>query len=306
MCCLPVRSLLTLGLFVTSVCTVAAAPACPPPDWPLSALKQLKQDKWHLPDDTRRETLATALLPCLIDANPELRDRLAFEALSAWMRAKQLSETTRRLIYQSQLAQLNDAAPDPAGFAKPFAALTLAEVARADRLQPFLTAQERAALVEAGSRYLSSVRDYRGYDVNEGWRHGVAHAADLLMQLTLNPAVDKAQLARIVMAVQSMVAPPGEHFLVYGEGERLVRPVLFAARRGLLDAAFWTEFVAPLATPGPYASWGVAAQSQAGLARLHNLKGFLNPLYFNVREGGDAAVQAVLGPPVLEALKKLP
>ena len=31
-----------------------------------------------------------------------------------------------------------------------------------------------------------SVRDYRGFDAKQGWRHGVAHGADLLLQLSRN------------------------------------------------------------------------------------------------------------------------
>ena len=73
---------------------------------------------------------------------------------------------------------------DAAGLAQPFAAMVLVEVARADRIDQHLSAVERTELVQAGSDYLSSVRDYRGYVQKEGWRHAVAHAADLMMCLT--------------------------------------------------------------------------------------------------------------------------
>jgi hypothetical protein len=51
------------------------------------------------------------------------------------------------------------------------------------------------------------VRDYRGFDTAEGWRHGVAHGADLALQLVLNPAVDKPQIERLLAAVGRQVAP---------------------------------------------------------------------------------------------------
>ena len=98
---------------------------------------------------------------------------------------------------------------DRDGFRQPFAALVLAEVARTDRIESWLTPAQRVALVDSAARYVTSVRDYRGFDPKEGWRHGVAHGADLLLQLALNPAVDRAGLDRLLGAVAAQVAPRG-------------------------------------------------------------------------------------------------
>ncbi len=290
---------------VLGLCAAAHA-QCPPPGWPLADLERLKANQWKLADDTQRQALAVALMPCLGHADPALRDGMAFEALSTLLRGKQLTTATQRAIYQSQWAQLNPAASDTHGFAKPFAALVLSEVARADRLVPFLSTDERAALVTAGAKYLASIKDYRGFATGEGWRHAVAHAADLMLQLALNPAIDAAQLQTLLLAVQSQIAPSGEHFYIYGEGDRLARPVLYAARRGLLDAGFWTGYVGTLASPAPLKTWDDAFASQAGLARLHNAKAFLRALDAGVRASGDAAVQTALGTALPLALKALP
>lgn len=279
---------------------------CPPPAWPLADLQGLKAAQWKLADDAQRQSLALALLPCLSHADPSLRDGLAFEGLSALLRGKQLTEASQRAIYQSQLAVLNPAAHDANGFAKPFAALVLSEVARADRLTPFLTPAERAALVSTGTAYLGDVKDYRGFATGEGWRHAVAHAADLMLQLALNPAVDAAQLQTLLLAVQGQIAPPGEHFYIYGEADRLARPVLYAARRGQLDAAFWSSYVNTLASPTPLKSWDDAFTTQSGLARLHNVKSFLRALDAGVRASGDAQVQAAFAGALPLALKGLP
>lgn len=279
---------------------------CPPAAWTPDALQRLKADGWRLEDAGQRQALATALLPCLADANPQLRDGIAFEGLSAWLRGKQLTPATQKAIYQSQFAQLAPDSPDSEGFAKPFAALALSEVARADRLVPFLQPAERAALVEAGADYLARVTDYRGFATGQGWRHAVAHAADLMLQLALNPAVDAAQLKRMLQAVQVQVAPPGEHFYIYGEGDRLARPVVYAARRGLLDTKFWNTYIATLASPAPMKSWDDAFNTQAGLARLHNVKTFLRALDAGVRASGDAQVHAAFETALTLALKGLP
>ena len=280
---------------------------CPPEGWPKAELLRLKADNWKLPDASQRQTFSLALLPCLGDPDPSLRDGIAFEALSSLLRGKQLTPATQLTIYQSQWDQLQPTAKDPAGFAKPFAALVLSELARADRITPFLSVDQRSKLVDAGTLYLRSTSDYRGFAAGEGWRHAVAHGADLMLQLALNPAIDAGQLERILLAVQAQVAPAGEHFYVYGEGDRLARPVLYAARRGLLGADFWARYVATLASPVPLLpTWEDAFSSQAGLARLHNVKAFLRALDAGVRASGDATMQATFETALPLALKGLP
>ena len=283
---------------------LTAHAACPPAGWDEAALAQLRAAKFELPDAAARDALALTLPDCLADPRPQLRDEVAFEALAAWMRAGVLPtalldtlriELTRRLT-----------ADDPDGFGRPFAALTLAEIARVDRLKPFLGAPARAALLRAAVAYERNVRDYRGFDAVQGWRQGVAHGADLLLQLALNPALGHEALDAIVAAVGAQVAPAAEHFYVYGESERLARPIFYAAQRGLHDSAYWSAWLATLAAPAPLPSWEEAFKTQAGLARKHNTEAFVQVLYVMVRESGDEALQQRLGPGLHAALRALP
>ena len=150
------------------------------------------------------------------------------------------------------------------------------------------------------------MRDYRGFDPVQGWRHGVAHGADLELQLALNPALERAALDQIIGAVAARVAPPGEHFYIYGESERLARPIAYVARRGLHDAAFWNGSLMALASPAPLASGDKGFKTRAGLARKHNTQAFVQVLYVMARESGDAALQQRLLPGLVDALKALP
>lgn len=283
-----------------------AATACPPGGWSRESLLALKSAKWKVEDAARREALAAGLLACLADPDPLLRDGVAYEALAAWMRDGQLSSAALQNITRTLVLQLAPGRADTAGFAQPFAALTLSEVARVDRMRPFLAGDERAGLLDAAINYVSAVRDYRGFDARDGWRHGVAHGADLLMQLALNPAFGRAEHDRILGAVAVQVAPPGEHFYIYGEGERLARPVLLIARRGTLDAPAWSAWIRHVVTPAPFKDWEAAMQTQAGLARRHNLTVFLLVLYASLREGLDEASRQTLLPAVAEAVRSMP
>ena len=294
----------TIALLLAASCAVAHA-ACPPDGESRDSLRTLKAVNWQLDDSQRRAALAQGLADCLADPDPVLRDDLAFEALQQWMRAGQLDADTVRRLGQRLLPQLSvGPASDPAGFAAPFAALTLSEVARVDRLRPIFTPAERDVLLGAAAEYLRNLRDYRGFDPRQGWRHGVAHGADLLMQLALNPALDKFQLDRILDAVAHQAVPASEHFYIYGEGDRLARPVLFVARRNLHSTDEWTAWFTALASAAKPVEG--QAPTQVSLARLHDAKAFLWPVYAALQEGQDSALKARLMPGVTAALRALP
>ena len=290
-------------LMIGGLAVSGAQAACPPEGHTVASLQALKASGFVVDDTHKRHALATALLDCLADPDPALRDGIGFEAQATWLRGNLIDADTRRVLLRELSAAV--ARLDADGFAQPFAALVLAEVARTDRIAAWLTPAERGALVETSAQYVESVRDHRGFIDGQGWRHGVAHGADLLMQLALNPLLDKPQLDRILAAVAAQVTPDDGHAYIHGESERLARPVLFVAARGLHSAAEWDAWFAKLAEPAPLPAWSDAFSSEAGLAQRHNLVAFLRAIYVGVAEGSDANAKALLAP-ATATLKALP
>lgn len=293
------KHLALAAALVLSACATAEAqtPACPPAGYDRARLEAIKADGWTIASDRERNRLARALTACLASPDPTMRDGIAFEAYAHWLRGRQLSVETMRALADDLDARL--VANDPNGFERPFAALVLSEVVRADRIEAYLDPGARMRALDDALRYFTSVRDYRGFDAAEGWRHGVAHGADVLLQLSLNPAFGANELERIADAVATQVAPDG-HFYIYGESERLARPILFMAQRGLISEAHWTAYFAQFSSVGetPYGS-------QAGLARMHNVKAFLQALFLNARLS-ESSADDVLLPGVEAALRALP
>ena len=279
-----------------------AGSECPPAGSTVEQLRLLKIGKFVVPDAAARRALALALTACLGHPDPEVRDGIAFEALSAWMRAGDLDRATLITVRDTLFSMLK--APDPQGFRRPFAALVLAEVARTDRIKSWMSADERDALVRAAAAYLPTIDDYRAFSDTEGWRHGVAHTADLILQLMLNVEVTKAQLDRLLVAIATQVSPLRIMSYHAGEPERLARPVFFAAQRKLHTDAEWAAWFTELAKPGVAVTWSDSFKSELGLAKRHNLRAFLLSLYVNVRESDDAGVRMMLAP-IQGALKQL-
>ena len=278
-------------LVVLAMAASAAQAGCPPSGWDPARLQALKANKFLVQDAGVRTKLANGLLDCLASPDPALRDGIAFEAWQAWLRTDQLDEATRRAALQRLSPQLAGT-DDTRGFEVPFSALVLSEIARTDRVGPWMTAEEREALLLSATAFERGVRDYRGFSRKEGWRHGVAHGADLLLQLALNPAYDKSRLDRILEAVAAQVAPEGEAY-VFGEPERLGRPVLFIAARGLYSEAEWSAWLAKVAAP-PEGGWESVFNDADGLQRRHDVRAFLLGLYAQSAESTQPGVKAML------------
>jgi hypothetical protein len=281
------------------------ASTCKPLGLDKDALLQLKEQGYAIVDADRRERFAIELVECLGDPDPQIRDDIAFDGFVTLLRGKQLRNDAVRALLSTMTSQLNSKDDDPLGFRNPFLALSLAEVARADRINEIFSAAERAELVTVSTIYMRSISDYRGFDEEEGWRHGVAHTADLQMQLTLNAAVTQEQLVQMRDAIATQVAPQGDHFYVYGESGRLARPILFMAARDTFTEQQWIDWFTGLASADPYETWSDVFSSQAGLAKLHNTRAFAEAIYVSGVGSDTAGLQAVAAG-ALELLETLP
>jgi hypothetical protein len=278
---------------------------CPPAGHDHDSLTALRESGFAVAEATTRDALSIELLECLDAPDPQLRDRIAYEGTGTWLRAGLVSLDARQQMLDVLLDKLGGPDTDPNGFRRPFAALSLSELARTDRVSAWLSDAQREALVAAATDYLQSVSDYRGFDDREGWRHGVAHASDLLLQLVLNPALSDDQTQRVLHAVATQIAPPGEHFYVFGEPERLARPFIYAALRKTRDLEGLQAWLEQVAQAAPLPNWQSAFDSRAGLARRHNVRAYLTAVYVTSRDAEDPAL-AALAPKALALIQGIP
>ena len=122
-----------------------------------------------------------------------------------------------------------------------------------------------------------------------------------MLQLSLNPRLSKPQAEAIRSAIAAQASGTGEHAYRYGEGERLMAPVFYLARRDWWTNADWETWFDGLGerrAKGP-------PTTQASLAQRHNLGAFLASLYVSVQESADPAARERLLPGLRKALKSL-
>ncbi|HEY2397185.1 MAG TPA: DUF2785 domain-containing protein [Rudaea sp.] len=292
-------ALLALG----DIASAATLPACPPDGYTRETLLALRHDRFVIADVDRRQSLARSLLVCLSSPDGELRDRIGYEAYAYWRSAKSLDAGTWTFVEQDLLCVLSGR-DDAAGVARPFAALVLAETVHADRDRPFLQKAQRTALLDPAIAYFDAVRDYRGFDEDAGWRHGVAHGADLLGELALEPDFEQPQLDRILGALATQVVAHDDRVYLFGESERIAAAAARVAARGRQPIEAWQAWLAGVTAPAPLASWADAYSSLRGLARRQNTMNFLLALYAELGPSKDAASRA-LAVPVADAMRPL-
>jgi len=268
--------------------------------WDKAKLIKLKQVEFELKDNSavNQKKLAFQMLHCLANPDPIIRDGIAFESLSHWLRGNSLDNKTVLTMFNRLTKTLSSKVNDPNGVYLPFTALVLAEVARVDRKTPYLTTEQRNILVSVAVTYLTTQRDYRGFDGDLGWRHGIAHGADLMLQLALNPKIDKSQADKILAALASQITANNEHHYIYGEPKRLALPVAYIFLRGMHSEQEWQAWLSQIAMATPFENWAETYQSEQGLAKLSNTQNFLFSLYASIKPSGNKNLQLMI--PALE------
>jgi hypothetical protein len=266
-------------------------------------MDRAKADAFETLDTRTKAVMAGAMANCLDHPDPAIRDGIAYAGLTALLRSGTLPKDDIRTLRDQLLVMAET--DDADGFSAPFAALVLSEVARTDRVEPYLSETELDQLVQAAATYVIGITDYRGFSDTEGWRHGVAHGADWIMQLSLNPALTDDHANILLQAIHTQIPAGNGHAYIHGEPGRLAQPVLFIAMQQERSEQAWTEWLAPLVDPAPMSRWGEAYESEAGLARLHNVKSFLQALYVAASLSSNTEVKPLIEP-VTEALRSLP
>lgn len=259
---------------------------CEALDMSRAELQNWRAQKFETPDSDRT---ARILTDCLANPDPFYRDQIGYEGLTHLLRQGAVDDMTKRFMLTHLQNRLTPNTTD--GYDGAFAALVLSEVARTDRIDAYLTEAELNNLATSASRYLSETTDYRAFDEEIGWRHAVPHAADLILQLSLNPRISRESLLLMQGAIASKIAP-SDYAYVHGEGKRLARATQFMMQREEITGEEWQAWLDSIGDPAPLAQWGDAFMASDDLTRLHNTRAFALNLYLRVTQSETPAFTA--------------
>lgn len=273
-------------------------------EWTKPAFAKLKGEKFVLKNKAQKDALSLQLLNCLANPDAKIRDGIAFETLSFWLRNDHLSNVIHLKMYDYLTNVLTSKVKDSNGVYQSFSMLMLSEVARVDRKTPFLTGVQRDRLVIIGTNFLTNLRDYRGFTDNVGWRHGIAHSSDLMLQLALNPKITKAQLDTMLDALASQVTANDQHAYIHGEPKRIAMAVLYIFLKKQHSVEEWNKWLSSVITSSPFNQWQDVYKSEKGLTKLHNTQSFLFSLYATIKASKNETLVKMV--PALEnAIKEV-
>ena len=234
---------------------------CPLDDWTKDQITQFTDATFSI-EQQSVDQFALSMMGCLASQDPYIRDEVAYMSYVTWLREQKLSQSTVHTLFQRFTEQINQGRNDRHQVYLPFLTLVYAELVRVDRITPYLTEQELQQAVSVISALLLETDDFRGFDDNIGWRHLVAHSADVTLQLILNKRLSKSQYDDLLVALHSKIAP-SDHSYRFGESKRLATPIIYAWMAEKHDLKEWQAMLNQLIDPSPFASWQEVYKSEA-------------------------------------------
>lgn len=246
--------------------------------WSKERLIQLKHENFIVEPEQRKQ-LTQQLRFCLAVKDPEIRDGVAYQAYFSWLRNDKITGAELQALFTKFSSELNAGLPHQQGVYLPFVALVYSEIVRVDRVAPYLSNEQRVQAVRTISKYITEIDDYRGFDEEVGYRHAVAHSADVVLQMALNQSINGKQIENLANAIGVQVNPNSMHFYRYGEPERIARAIGYSMIRDEIKIEFWQDWLQSIASPKPFASWAEVFSSNMGLAKRNNTRQFLTNLY---------------------------
>ncbi|MCO4798236.1 MAG: DUF2785 domain-containing protein [Colwelliaceae bacterium] len=271
---------------------------CKSSSWNKEKLLALKKQDFVIEDNEIKQEVAKILLHCLASSDPIIRDQIAFTGLSKWFRDNSFNAEFYNEAFTLLVNVIEADVLDNNDVYKSFSALTLAEIVRVDRKNPFLNNYQHERVVKVATEFLHSIDDYRGYDEVIGWRHSVAHSADLMLQLALNPAIEKNQLDKILSVLSKQIVAKNDHFYIYGEAKRIAMPIVYIFLNEGYQIEDWNLWINKLVSPLPFAKWGDVFESQQGLSKRHNTQNFLYAFYALIKSSKNEKLKSMV--PALE------
>ncbi len=269
----------------------------------------IRDNKYAIPEGYSVPQLTEELFTYIGSLDPELRDTIAYETFANWLdqdkyTLEQIRPYIPRLVINLQNG-LGERDNDSV-FMRSFSILFLAEIIYHDNQDPFLERDDVQSILAKGLAYLKDEQDPRGYVLEKGWAHALAHTADLLYVLSSNRFIARAELEQILNAIIEKLTEPIDWVYPYGEDDRLVQAVLGAVQRKLLDEFFYKQWLKSfIFSKGKKRSWKGSFANQPIHNAYFNSRNFLRSLQLRILEKGKLASRDFLLSEITSTLQEL-
>ncbi|MBM7661809.1 hypothetical protein JOC85_002616 [Bacillus mesophilus] len=123
-------------------------------------------------------------------------------------------------------------------FTRSFSALVIVLVLKKDRQKRFLSDEMLKQAIEDSIKYLKLEEDIRGYVVEKGWAHSIAHGADLLKEAISHPNFNIKLSSKCLETIKLCLFKDSSKELPFvdEEEERLIFAVEALQEKGVSDS----------------------------------------------------------------------
>jgi hypothetical protein len=265
-------------------------------------LQVFAENKFHLSENDNLSEIIPDMLNHIGSTDSYLRDELIYSAFGTWILRYNVidQEQLRSLLpiildEQHMLYKIREQNTDSV-FKRSFSVLLLPLLLIIHRSQPFLTAPEIHQIKEKLLYYLESEKDLRGFVIEKGWAHSIAHAADALDDLAQCSELSKTDLAEILEAIRKVICVKDTGY-IHGEDERIVTVVIAIIKRELISEIEIAQWIQSFADN----MLSVKSMPEKQIVRS-NVKNFLQSLYFRLQW---EQVTSKFDTPINQALQKI-
>jgi len=197
-------------------------------------LKETETKKWG---EENKSILIKSMMVHIGSPDNELRDGLIYGTfcelvLVEELEADVLSEMLKSCLSEQMLFKGIGESGTDSVFTRSFTSLLIALILHADNQKDFLSKEQISEVKDQLISYITLEKDLRGFVVDKGWAHSIAHIADAFDELIKNKKItadDYVELANVLWEKIFIT----DYIYIHDEEERILIPLLETLKQGL-------------------------------------------------------------------------
>lgn len=271
----------------------------------ISAWEGVAADDFTVPTERPLAEMTTELTTMLADPDPHHREVLAFATLNSWI---------ARGEYDDLLIGLGDGmsaglsvglgGSDDGVFRRSFSAKVLACCIDRDTAAPSVPDTQILLWGDRLVTWWLDERDLRGYVVDQGWAHAVAHGADAIGALGSSPHLGPAEQHVMLQVLAERLCTPTDHLFTTGEPDRCAAAVMRILQRNDITSEVLEPWIEALAAAASASDQTGHDPTRPQARSAANVQAFLRTLYLHLSLSSPAPpVRADLLLLLIDALK---
>ncbi len=258
-------------------------------------LTRIRDNKDCINPDENIHNYVDLMLKYIGDTNFELRERLIVSMMCNWIIDDYVTEEDIKKIFYTVISEENllhgiGKENDDSVYTRSFSVL-LAACVLFKHLQKSIFKQDEFVFIKDKLiEYYSLEKDFRGYDLKNGWIHTAAHGADALGELAQCIETDELVHKEILTVIKKVILNEGYLFTRL-EDESIATTITRILSRGLISHQYFINWLEELCTCSPnFENWDKELSSCSSTknfspipyTKYNNIRNFIRSLYFRL------------------------